>query len=138
MTRRVFMSILGVAFYNNCRYAKGNFTGSSSPFVQKSLLEYLQQEENWCRDDTVLIFLTDQARQQNWNHTIETRFSQREKKDVPYIGLERILQGMEVSFRAVSIPEGKDEPQMWRIFELIFEQLQEGDEVYPKFRNTII
>ena len=47
MGRRVFLSVLGVAFYETCRYRKNDYTGSETLFVQKSLLEYLQQQENW-------------------------------------------------------------------------------------------
>ena len=59
MGRRVFLSVLGVAFYETCRYRKDDFTGSETLFVQKSLLEYLQQQENWGgENDLVLMLLT--------------------------------------------------------------------------------
>lgn len=47
---------------------KDDFTGSETLFVQKSLLEYLQQQENWGgENDLVLMLLTDLARKNNWD-----------------------------------------------------------------------
>lgn len=130
------MSLLGVSFYEKCKYAKGNFTGSETPFIQKNLLEYLQREENWNEKDIALIFLTDQARQKNWSHDIKSRFFQKGQKQVPYVGLEKILQDMGLSFKPISIPEGRDTQQMWEIFELIFEQLKEEDELFLDITNS--
>lgn len=91
MGRRVFLSILGIAFYGKCRYTKDDFVGTETTFVQQNLLEYLQQKEGWGKQDQVLMFLTDLAKVNNWNKDIRTRFSSRDQRDVPYIGLEKIL-----------------------------------------------
>lgn len=136
MGRKVFMSLLGVSFYGKCKYAKGNFTGSETPFIQKSLLEYLQQEEKWNEKDIALIFLTDLARQENWSRDIKSRFCPKRQKQVPYVGLEKILQDMGLPFKPISIPEGRDTQQMWEIFESIFEQLKEEDELFLDITNS--
>ncbi len=137
MGRRVFLSILGIAFYQKCRYTKGGFVGTETPFVQMNLLEYLQQEENWGREgDQVLMFLTEKARLENWDKEIVSRFSPKDKQAVPYVGLEKILQNMGVAYQAVPIPEGKDADEMWQLFEVIFEQLQEDDELYLDITNS--
>lgn len=137
MGRRVFLSILGAAFYEKCSYQKEDFKSSEALFVQKSLLEYLCQKENWGKEnDEVLMFLTDLARQNNWNHDIKMRLCPKLQKEVPYVGLEKYLQGMALSYRAVSIPDGKDSEQMWEIFEVIYGQLQEGDELYIDITNS--
>lgn len=136
MGRRVFLSILGVAFYQKCRYGKEDFVGTETPFVQKNLLEYLQQKEGWSREDQVLVFLTDKARECNWDKDLVSRYNPRDQKDVPYIRLEKLLLDMGISYQAVSIPEGKDSGEMWNLFEVIYEQLQEGDELYLDITNS--
>lgn len=137
MSRRVFLSVLGVAFYETCRYRKDDFTGSETLFVQKSLLEYLQQQENWGGDnDLVLMLLTDLARKNNWDKNLETRFCAKLQKEVAYQGLEKILLDMNLSYQDIAIPDGKDSDEMWEIFEVIFDELQEGDELYLDITNS--
>ena len=137
MGRRVFLSVLGVAFYETCRYRKDDFTGSETLFVQKSLLEYLQQQENWGGDnDLVLMLLTDLARKNNWDRNLKTRFSAKLQQEVAYQGLEKILLDMNLSYRDIAIPDGKDSDEMWEIFEVIFDELQDGDELYLDITNS--
>lgn len=136
MGRRVFLSILGIAFYGKCRYTKDDFVGTETTFVQQNLLEYLQRKEGWGKQDQVLMFLTDLAKVNNWNKDIRTRFSSKDQRDVPYIGLEKILLDMDMSFQAVHIPEGKSTEEMWELFEVIYSQLQEGDELYLDITNS--
>ena len=137
MGRRVFLSVLGVAFYETCRYRKDDFTGSETLFVQKSLLEYLQQQENWGgENDLVLMLLTDLARKNNWDKNLKTRFCAKLQKEVAYQGLEKILLDMNLSYQDIAIPDGKDSEQMWEIFEVIFDKLQEGDELYLDITNS--
>lgn len=137
MSRRVFLSVLGVAFYETCRYRKDDFTGSETLFVQKSLLEYLQQHENWgVENDLVLMLLTDLARKNNWDRNLKTRFCAKLQKEVAYQGLEKILLDMNLSYQDIAIPDGKDSEQMWEIFEVIFDKLQEGDELYLDITNS--
>lgn len=137
MSRRVFLSVLGVAFYETCRYRKDDFTGSETLFVQKSLLEYLQQQENWGGDrDLVLMLLTDLARKNNWDKNLKTRFCAKLQKEVAYQGLEKILLDMNLSYRDIAIPDGKDSDEMWEIFEVIFDELQDGDELYLDITNS--
>lgn len=137
MSRRVFLSVLGVAFYETCRYRKDDFTGSETLFVQKSLLEYLQQQENWGGDcDLVLMLLTDLARKNNWDKNLKTRFCAKLQKEVAYQGLEKILLDMNLSYRDIAIPDGKDSDEMWEIFEVIFDEFQDGDELYLDITNS--
>ena len=137
MSRRVFLSVLGVAFYETCRYRKDDFTGSETLFVQKSLLEYLQQQENWGgENDLVLMLLTDLARKNNWDRNLKTRFCAKLQQEVAYQGLEKILLDMNLSYRDIAIPDGKDSDEMWEIFEVIFDELQEGDELYLDITNS--
>lgn len=51
---------------------------------------------------------------------------------VPYIGLEDELRamGLPCHWEGVEIPNGGDEKEIWKIFDIIFSKLQEGDELY--------
>ena len=83
MSRRVFLSVLGVAFYETCRYRKDDFTGSETLFVQKSLLEHLQQHENWgVESERGRMLLADLARKNNWDKNLKTRFCAKLQKEV--------------------------------------------------------
>lgn len=138
MARRVFLSILGIGFYEKCRYQKGNFLGSETTFVQQNLLEYLQEKEDWGRDDNdmVIMLLTKDAKKNNWNKNITSRYKAKEQKELPYLGLEKIFIDLGVSYKPVHIADGKDESQMWELFEVIFSQLEEGDHLYLDITNS--
>ena len=43
---------------------------------------------------------------------------------------------MNLSYQDIAIPDGKDSEQMWEIFEVIFDELQEGDELYLDITNS--
>ncbi len=119
MTRKVFLSILGTGQYKSCRYEKDGFVSNETKFIQQALLEFLQQKCNWASSDQVIVFLTDRAQTTHWipNGTTDK-------------GLKQILDEMGVSYKGVRIEDGKDTGQMWSIFETIFSQLQEEDELY--------
>ena len=128
--RKVFVSLLGTGFYNKCvyRYEK---TALETRFIQHATLKMFG-DGFWDKDrDKVIIFLTDEARKSNWDRTITTR----ETKDgsvVPYDSLETVLvnAGYEDMLITKSIPDGRTDEEMWEIFDAIYEELQDGDELY--------
>lgn len=138
MKRRIFLSILGIGFYEKCRYQKDDFLGTETTFVQQNLIEYLQEKAGWGHDDNdkVIMLLTDDAKNNNWNKNITLRFNAKCQKELPYIGLEKILVDLGVSYKSVHIEDGKDESQMWGLFEVIFNQLEEGDHLYLDITNS--
>ena len=128
--RKVFVSLLGTGFYNKCvyRYEK---TALETRFIQHATLKMFG-DGFWDKDrDKVIIFLTDEARKSNWDRSITTR----EIKDgsvVPYDSLETVLvnAGYEDMLITKSIPDGRTDEEMWEIFDAIYEELQDGDELY--------
>lgn len=136
MGRRVFLSMLGTGFYEKCRYQKDDFLGTETTFVQKNLVEYLQWKEGWRHDDEVIMLLTDAAKKNNWNKDIASRFNSKLHENMPYVGLEKIFVDMGVSYKTVGIDDGKDEKQMWRLFGVIFNQLEEDDQLYLDITNS--
>lgn len=134
MARRVFISVLGTGFYGKCKYTRGEYNSekaSETRFVQQSTLEYLNVYD-WTKNDAAIFLLTSKAKSQNWNKEIKSRVNLSTKEEEEYFGLEYVLEqmNMPVEICPVDIPDGKDEDEMWDIFNTLFNELKDGDELY--------
>lgn len=131
MGRKVFISVLGTGFYGACKYVKDGFVSTETRFIQQATLEYVKAHE-WGATDTGIFLLTQRAKETNWDKTIASRQNMRLNISESYEGLESILEKMELPFKcqSVYIHDGKDEDEMWGIFNEIFNQIEEGDELY--------
>ena len=132
MPRKVFISVLGTGFYGACQYKRGKFESSTTRFIQQATLEYLNVGGEWTSADRVLILLTDGARKINWSKAIRTRKSPRTSEEENYLGLEQVLENMHLlcPVETISILDGKDEAEMWQIFNALYDALETGDELY--------
>ncbi len=119
MARKLFLSILGTGRYMPCKYSKDGMALNETKFIQQALLEYLQKSGNWDKDGKAVIFLTEKARKIHWTST-----------ESDGCGLENIIKYMGVSYEGVPIPDGVSTDQMWTIFETIYSQFEEDDELY--------
>jgi len=135
MARKVFISFLGSSFYGKCCYATTDFPSSETRFVQQATLEWIGAS-NWIKEDTALIFLTKQARISNWevkeNKRKQKDFSTCEEKEIDYIGLKQCIEEMKLPFpvQDIDIVDGKDEKEIWQIFETIYNNVEDNDELY--------
>lgn len=132
MGRKVFISVLGTGYYGECVYARDGFTSSSTRFIQHATLEMLTQKGNWTADAHAYVLLTKEARETNWHIPGGMRTNMRTKADEPYAGLESVIEGINLPFEVsgIDIPMGKNEEEIWQIFDIVYGVLQEGDEVY--------
>jgi CRISPR-associated Csx2 family protein len=133
MGRKVFISILGTGFYGKCSYVSDGFKSSPTRFVQFATLEYLKQTKQWGnKEDKAFIFLTNSARTSNWDKTIATRTNRISQQEEEYIGLEAELGEWipAAQFEGVSIKDGRDNQEMWEVFNSIFSKIEKGDELY--------
>ena len=139
MARKVFISVLGTSFYGACKYVKGKFVSSETRFIQQATLEYLEVKSRWTSQDEngdaldrILILLTEGAKVTNWSKNKTTRFNFKTEKEEPYIGLEQILDNMNLPcpVETRDIPDGKNEDEMWSIFNTVYEYLEPDDELY--------
>ncbi|MBR2203371.1 MAG: TIGR02221 family CRISPR-associated protein [Prevotella sp.] len=139
MARKVFISVLGTGFYDACKYVKGGFVSSETRFIQQATLEYLKVCNNWTTKnangeviDRIYILLTDGAREKNWNKAISSRTNFKNGQEEPYLGLEQVLIGMNLPcpVETLEIPDGKNEEEMWVIFNTVYEALKPSDELY--------
>ena len=126
--RKVFISILGTSNYGPCKYTQGDFTSSETHFIQKATLEFLNVKETWTAQDIAYIFLTPTARTSNW----QERPVYKGGEEKGYIGLGPILNEMQLPcpIKTVDITEDGDEQGLWSVFQTIYDELQEGDELY--------
>lgn len=139
MARKVFISVLGTGFYEPCKYTKGSFVSSETRFIQQATLEYLKANNNWTiRNsdgeviDRIIILLTNGAKETNWDKSIAERLNRKSGEKEAYLGLEQVLQDMNLPcpVETITIPDGKDEEEMWAIFNVVYETLRPNDELY--------
>jgi len=132
MARKVFISVLGTGFYGSCKYKKDDFTSSETRFIQTATLNYIGAKE-WRSDDTAYIFLTPSARKTNWEESESgMRHNNITNKDEEYHSLQTEIGkfSLPCKIEDVPIPNGKDEEEMWEIFETLFGKIEEEDELY--------
>ncbi len=122
------MSVLGTGIYNTCTYI-GEATHTQTRFIQEATLMDAGADK-WDTADRIYIILTKDARKLNWDKNLTERAKQ--NRTVSYSGLELSLErlGLACPVETVDIPDGKDEGEMWEIFNRIFERLEPGDELY--------
>ncbi len=131
MARKVFISVLGTGLYKKCTYVSGDFVSSETTFVQQATLQYHGASE-WPENSKALFLLTEKARTDNWEVETGERLDKIKNIVVPYIGLHETLQSMHLPFSVedISIPDGKNEREMWQIFESTVKKIEDGDELY--------
>ena len=143
MPRKVFISILGTGFSEECAYTKEKekehkpFKSSPTRFIQQASLEFVGAND-WSNEDRVIIFLTKKARELNWNKTIAERKRNGKDTPEPYKGLETVLQemGLKATIEDKDIKDGMNEAEIWEVFQTIYDTLEEGDEVYMDLTHS--
>lgn len=132
MARKLFISFLGTGFYNECTYFDQNGSYTRTRFIQQATLEQIGAWQ-WQKPDAVRIFITEKAFSFNWDSSKHTRYNRTEDKEVEYIRLQKILEDkpLHCDFKAITeVPNGNNEDEMWKIFQIIYEEIHDGDELY--------
>ncbi len=136
MARKVFITVLGTGFYGKCKYQLGDFISNETRFIQQAMLEYFAKkgsdEDKWVKEDLFLFLLTERAKTENWEVENNKRATFCNKEEVEYIGLKQIIDGMKLvpTIETKDIPDGKNEKEMWDIFDIVFNSIKDGDELY--------
>lgn len=130
MARKLFLSFLGASFYKKCTYTEGGFECAPTQFIQTATIERLTALGK--KPDAIRIFVTDRAFTNNWDKTLTRRYDKDTQQEEEYIRLEAQLDNMQLgdSVKRVWIPNGGDEDQMWRIFDIVYQEIEEDDELY--------
>ena len=131
MARKVFISVLGFTNYGRCNYIKDNYKSASVRFIQEATLDYLCQQSEWTENDMAYILLTNGAEKSNW---YDNGHKDRDTGEVIKCeGLQSRLQKLKLPFEINVIdklPDGNTEEEIWEIFERVFKELQDCDELY--------
>ncbi len=116
---RTYMSVLGTTNYTPCRYYLGTKEAATEPirFVQEATIRFACQ--GWGKDDRIIIFTTDLARETNW--VDDGHLDPETKQALACKGLEGCLAALDLAceVKAVPIPDGKDVPEIWTMFQHI-------------------
>ncbi|MBX2929802.1 MAG: TIGR02221 family CRISPR-associated protein [Saprospiraceae bacterium] len=130
MPRKIFLSFLGAIPYFPTKYyleADRRDLSNEIYFVQ----EHLIRQHPGITE--AITFTTDDARKNNYENRIE-----RPRDQAPIYhegqGLEGILkqlkaEGILNKYRSEHIPNGYSEAEIWEVFQVVYEQLNEGDMV---------
>ena len=125
MGRRVFISFLGTNSYVETYYTINDKKITEYPerFIQEALIDY--QCKEWTDNDKILIFYTKDSCDKNWLDGGQKDYTQ---------GLQSILKSKESVVKLIVegklIPEGFSEDDIWEIFNIVYDELEEGDDVY--------
>lgn len=121
---KVYLAFLGTNDYLPCTYFFGDRQVANVRFVQEATVHLFCQ--GWQPEDRILILTTEDATRKNWvDHGHRDRDGQPLKRE----GLEKRLGmlSLQAQVMRVSIPEGKNEDEIWQIFDMLFGHFQEGD-----------
>lgn len=126
MPRKVFISFLGTTNYTQIHYHIDGIKSAPVRFVQEVLTDAICK--NWGNNDKILIFYTDESYRKNW----ENNGHEKIENEIERIGLKSILQKKPYAslVEGVKIEDGFSEEEIWAIFNMVYGQLQEGDEIY--------
>ena len=135
MARKVFISFLGATNYGACHYCrtdeKGVFKSDETRYVQVATLDYLTSRESWSKDDVALILLTRMSHERNWVDNGHTDHATHQAIEAP--GLRSCLasRGYPMSVKTLErLPDGNNQEEILEIFLQLFDEIQEGDELY--------
>lgn len=127
MPRRVFISFLGTSNYQPTRYVVDETDEADTHpirFVQEAIAEKFCY--SYGDDDAIYIFTTEGALS-NWNDGNYKNFA---------TGAEEWYEGLKTGLGKLSlqclvenvlIPDGKSTAEIWGIFKIVYERLEEGD-----------
>ncbi len=103
------ISFLGTNDYKECNYFYKDQESGPVKYVQEAMIKLFCS--HWSEDDRVLIFVTKEARKKNWNDRLET------------------IMPKNICVEAIDIPEGTSESEIWQIFQIVFEKINDKDDV---------
>ena len=124
---KAFISFLGTNDYLDCRYSLNTQPGRVVKYFQEDLVERFCRE--WGPDDEIRIFTTADALKKNWQDNGHHDWKTEKRLTNP--GLDSRLGSLALTavVKQYHIPDGKDEAEIWQIFQSVFDTLKEEDEI---------
>lgn len=129
---RKLLTFVGATPYKHCVYqTQEGYTSPVVRFVQEALVGMVCRD--WTTADTVYVFLTSDAEQQNW-------LGNKYRNDPDdRAGLHEKLEAMHLSCRIIPVggfKEGFSEQQIWENFQKIYDCLEADDELWLDITNA--
>ena len=121
------LSFVGTGNYEACRYRLGETSSEPVRYIQLALIELLEAFKE--QGAKVSVFLTQQAREKHWEGQQDTPGER-----ALYPSLKEKFQ--HISIQPISIPEGKSPQELWEIFRIMYDQIQEGDTLYVDITHS--
>ncbi len=124
--KKIFLSTLGTNDYIRCYYGE---LPKPYRFIQEALIDYIVQD---CILDKVIIVVTNESQERNWI----TQNDKLDEEKVRYTGLKDILSQNDninkhnIELKVEKIPGGKSEDEIWNIFDIISNKIDEDCELY--------
>ena len=117
---RHFIAALGTTSYKDTIYYYEDFEHKSA-YVQESLCNLIFQDKQ--DGDKITILLTKEAREENW-------LARKGHEDK--LGLKEILENdfSHCDIEPLEIPTGDDKEELDEIFDIVFDCIEEKDEIY--------
>ncbi len=129
MARKVFLSILGISCYKRVKYffEEDKSLFHETNFIQEATLRYFAKNKE-VKFDKVYIFLTNKARKTNW----ETPAQVENERCNRYVGLSEVLTNLNLgtNIKGIDINNGNNETELWKIFQSIYDTIENNDEIY--------
>jgi CRISPR-associated Csx2 family protein len=126
---KVFVSFLGTNNYVETKYRMGDGrTSDLVRFVQEALISLLC--EGWTSNDRILIFCTSAARKNNWEDNGHGENEEGLKTRLNVWAEKRNEPQNRPTFDSVAITEGFTETDIWEMFNTVYNELNENDEIY--------
>ncbi len=123
----VYISFLGTNDYLSCIYFHDSQEINHVRFVQEATVHLFCR--SWDTDDRILIFTTEEAAKKNWKD--DGHIDRNTKRPKKCMGLKQCIENLKPKpqVNRMLIPEGKSEDEIWQIFQIVFDQLKQGDKV---------
>ncbi|MGM9745879.1 MAG: TIGR02221 family CRISPR-associated protein [Paludibacteraceae bacterium] len=135
MARKVFMSILGTGPYSECTYSADGQDIMTTRYVQLATLKHVinldeQNNNKWTDKDAAIIFVTKKSEEEQWIKGIAKL--QDSNKIIELEGLKAMSEkeNFPIPMRSKKIVDGKNNDEIWKIFNDIYEEIGKGDELY--------
>lgn len=128
----VLLTFLGRNKYVKCVYQNAKDASKQSSvvrFVQEAIVQ--QHCLDWTEYDRILVFVTDAARNENWEGKAYKDLDDTEGLNAKLKKLNLLCQ-----IEAIEVADGDTEQEIWDNFQTIFNQLNERDKVYLDITNA--
>lgn len=143
-----FISVLGTGKYERAVYycEEGEEKRQyETPFVQEALLKL--KFDQWNEGDRITVFVTETSRKSNWE---DREYNAREREEAQRAG--QTLTGVHKGLRGVLqreygaylddvercvLPVGKNEQELWEIFQTVYDCIDEGEELYLDITHSL-